>query len=241
MEELWFEEELLPEEDALQQTAKELATHTESDQAEIEHEIRQQARGILRADRPRWDELKAENAPLRSGESVRFYMVRLGFQFYIPKPAYDLGARFVFARCEARLWASQPGQPDPLLYEVIPKDLYDGEPRKVAIKLGPEIKIGDYGGSLGEISSDLYTGHVTPAIVGWPGEDERAPFWELRPVTKEISGVQHLWLVIEKPEACEAFRLAVWAQADVRTKFGPIVVGPKENIWAHRPSVLIPR
>lgn len=110
----------------------------------------------------------------------------------------------------------------------------------MSIKLGPSLTVGDYGGSLGEISTDLKMGQVTPAVTGYTGEHESEPYWDLRPITKSLLGVQHLWLALELPEKCEAARLGVRAEGDIQIRFGPVAVGPKEFAWENRPSVRIP-
>ena len=238
MEDLWFEEELTLDEGAVSLTIKELTRDSETQTVDAD-EIRMVAKGVVQADRPRWQALTAEQKPLQSGTNSRFYLVRLGYQFYVPREAHEKGTRFIFGRCEAHLRAANPNQPHPSVYQVIPDMVVEGEPRKVTIKLGPEITVGDYGGSLGEISTDVLIGLITPAVTGWPGKEEREPFWELRPINKDLTGTQHLWLVVDVPQNCQAFRLSSRVEGDVQTKFGPFGIGPKEKLWDNRPSVVI--
>jgi len=239
MNNLWFERELLPSEGVVEYLAKELAEKSTLESRDANKEVRKNARGILRVDKPRWDLISPDQIPLKSGSNSRFYIVRLGYQFDVPRENYDKGVRFVYARCEARIWAKKAEQPNPSVFEMIPKDLYDGEPKKVKINLGPEIKFGEVGASAASVSWDVMVGTITPAVVGWPGTEERAPYWELRPVTNELRGTHNLWLIIEVPEKCEGARLATFSVGDVQTKFGPIALGPKEAIWGKLPSIVI--
>lgn len=240
MNEFWYEEELTPPAKVYEETVKEWAATTKLGEAKVRHEIENIARGIVRTNRPRWQLLEGDQKPLRSGEEVRFYLVRLGFEFEISKEFYDRGARFTFGRCAAFLRADQNQQSHPIVYEVIPRNLFEGEQRKVSIKVGPNITVGDYGGSLGEISTDLMVGQVTPAVIGYTGQNECEPYWDLRPITKSLLGLQNLWLIIEVPKKCDAVRLAVRAEGDIQTMFGPVAVGPKEPHWENRPSIRIP-
>jgi hypothetical protein len=238
MEDLWFEEELIPSEGTVEQTIK--SSKRDNQNSEIkDQEVRNTARGILRVDRPRWRELNNEQQLLKSGVAACFYLVRLGFQFDVPQDSRDKGARFLRARCSAYLWPDEKGQPQPIVYEVIPRSLYEGEPRRVSVKIGPELKLGVVEGSLGEVSTDVTVGFVEPVVVGWPGKDERAPYWDLRPQNQTLLGGRHLWLVIEVPLGCSGVRLAAKAEAEVQTYLGPFRLGPRSHEWAERPTVVI--
>lgn len=236
---LWFEEELSPSEAVLTDCAKSLALSADFTQNEAEREVRVVAKGVLRVDRPRWTLLDpADHKLLASGDCGDFYFVRLGFQFDLTEEARRENSRFTYARCEAYLWPAG-GIAQPSVYELVPRDLYEGESRKVHVELGPQIKLGEVGGSLGKISSDFAVGRVEPVVVGFPGENERAPYWDLRPKSKSLLGARHLWLIIEAPKGCDGVRLAVTAHADIQTHWGRIPVGPKSETRASRPSMVI--
>jgi len=232
MSEVWFEDELLP-------TVATAEAAVKGFRGSAPEHVRAEARGIVRADRPRWRRLETSTKQLTSGLPATLYQVRLGFQFDIPQPARRSGAHFVYARCATYLWSVAEGEPQPTVYDIYPRDLYEEGPRKVAVKFRPEIKIVEVGGALGEISTNISVGQVEPVVVGWPGADERAPYWELRPLSKKLLGVRHLWLWMEVPQGCSGVRLAAMVEGKVQTRFGSIVIGPKERVWARRPSVLI--
>jgi hypothetical protein len=232
MEELWFEEELQPTAATAQEAVKGMkGVEPEQVQAEV--------RGIVRADTPRWRRLNPDDERLTRGSPGTLYKVRLGFQFVLPEAGRDAHTQFVFARCAAYLWPVGGGEPQPVVYDLYPRDLYEGEPRRVTVKLKPDLKVAAAGGSLGEVSSEVDLGQVEPVVVGWPGEEERAPYWELRPRSKKLLGWRHLWVWIEVPEGCSGVRLAALVDADLQTRFGPIAVGPRERVWDRRPSVVI--
>jgi len=238
MDELWFEDELALTEEDIDDVVK----STDGRLSEVERQARNTVRGIVRVDKPRWDEIDAAaHKLLTSGQQgTRFYLVRLGFQFDIPPEAYSKGSRFIYARCSAYLSPANVGQPQPTVYAVIPSSLYEGEPRQVSVEIGPEIKLGTVSGTIGKASTNLMVGTVEPAIVGYHGEDDRAPYWEIRPTTKTLLGVHHLWLVIEVPFGASGVLLAAQAEGDVQTRFGPIPIGPRTREWAERPSIMIP-
>jgi hypothetical protein len=157
MSEIWFEEELSPAEATVGETVKSLVLGG----GQADWEVRDCARGVVRADRPRWGQLDpAQSHLLPSGGDSRFYLVRLGFQFDIPQENRDKGVRFIYARCGAYLWPTLNGQPQPTVYEVIPRDLYEGEQRRISVKVGPQIKLDQIEASLGEVSTDFSVGVV---------------------------------------------------------------------------------
>lgn len=240
MDELWFEEELIPTIATVEEIIKSIIDASETTANEADRKVRDTARGILRVDKPRWGGLDvASHRLLSSGQEARFFLVRLGFQFDVPQDQRDLGTRFVYARCEAYLWPATDGEPQPTVYDVIPRDLYEGDLRKVSVKIGPKLKMDKMEASIGEVSSDFTIGIVEPVIVGWPGENERAPYWDLRPKSKTLLGVRHLWLVIEMPTGCSGVRLTVGAGGDLDTYLGPIPVGPRIRELARRPAILV--
>lgn len=232
MSEVWFEEELLVTKTNAETAVKRVKGVT-PEQAQAE------ARGVVRADRPRWRQLEVSPKQLVSGVPAVLYQVRLSFQFDVPQVARRSGVHFVNARCAAYLWPSARGEPQPTVYDLYPRDLYEGEPRKVSVKFAPELKVLQIGGVLGQISTDVSIGQVEPVVVGWPGEGERAPYWDLRPLSKLLLGVRHLWLLVEAPQGCSGVRLAAVVEGNVQTRFGSIFIGPTERVWDRRPSVLI--
>jgi len=237
----WFEDELsLPERD-LEDVAKVLSKQLKGDEREITADIRREARGSVLVFKPDWQEFIPDSGHrlLSSGVKKRFFMTRLLFEFEIPKENYAKGVRFTYAKCEAHLCASSGGS-HPETYDLFPKDLYEGEAQKVTVKFGPEIGIDKVGSaSLGSIEADIHLGQLTPVIVGYFGFEKREPYWEIRPQTKALLGIQCLWLVISMPASCPGTQLAVMASADIQTTVGRIHIGPKETDWDNRPSILI--
>lgn len=239
MEEIWYEEALIPPKDSFEELVTEKAYRTHSNPAFVREEFVEKAHGVVRTNQPHWQQLAENQRLVGSLKNSRLYLVRLGFEYEIPREFYDRGTRFTFGRCTAYIRTDENQPPQPKVFDVIPRSLYEGEPRKIAVKFGPNITIGDFGGSLGEISTDITVGQITPAVIGYTGDNECEPYWDLRPITKDLLGLQNLWLVIEVPSECDAFRLSVRAEGDIQTKFGPIAIGPVNHTWASRPSIVI--
>ena len=239
MEDIWFEEELIPSQVTVSETIKSLPRA--GGDSLNEAEIQNATRGVLRYSKPRWGELDAKTSKLLSSSAnSRFVLVRFGFEFDLSREGRESGSRFTYARCAAYLWGVDENQPQPSVYDVLPKDLYEGEPQKVKVKVGAEIKLGAMDVELGEVSTDFTVGYVEPVVVGWPGEGGREPYWELRPQSKSLLGVRYLWAIIEIPEGCADVQLAVQSEAEVTTPlFRPIIIAPKTREWASRPREVL--
>lgn len=238
MEDVWFEEELVPSQGTVSETVKSLGR---TDDGLNEADIRNMARGVLRYSKPRWGEIDAkESKLLSSSANSRFVLVRFGFEFDLSREGRESGSQFTYARCAAYLSGVNENEPQPSVYDVMPKDLYEGEPQKVQVKVGPEIKLGAVDLQLGEVSTDFTIGYVEPVVVGWPGEGGREPYWELRPQSKSLLGVRYLWAIIEIPEGCTDVEMAVQSEAEVSTPiFRPIMIAPKRREWANRPREVL--
>ncbi len=228
MDNLWFEDELEPPMDAIEAHIK---SRREKDITA--EKLQELARGIVRADQPRWSRLR--QAPLTAGSPGTLWVVRLRFQF---GPLAE-SSRFALARCEAYLEPLGSDEPVPTVYDFYPQDLYEGEPQTVSLKFGPTLKVAGFDVSPGEIRTDVTVGQIAPVVVGWPGPEERAPYWELRPKKHSLEGTRALWLVLEQPEGCRGIRLRARVEGIIQTYWGPIAVYPKERVWDNRPNVVI--
>jgi hypothetical protein len=240
MSEFWYEDELSIAEPVLNGLSKKIARSLKSEAQPVADELAQAGRGVVRAHKPDWKELKAAEMKnlLDSGQKPRLFKVRLVFEFEIPKKNFDRGARFVYAHCQAAI-RSLGGPFLPEVYDLYPQELYEGEQQKVSLKFGPSITIGKVGASLGEIGLDIALGQVAPVVVGYFGDQKQDPHWELRPRSKSLLGRQYLWLVLSMPEGCQGIRLSSRVDAEIQTKFGPVPVGPKTSAWDDRPSIII--
>lgn len=210
MFELWYEETLTPADDILDTIVKAPADPGVTVD-------RRTLTAIIRADRPRWQRLPdTPNAPIKSPDVAYFLLVRLGFQFAVTDEGERAGTKIGTARCAATLHPEHPQQPAPRVYDLAPRDLYDGTTRQVELKLAPKI-------SAGFVELSAETGHaitigtVEPAVVGYPGAHEREPYWNLTPKSGSLVGVRHLWLAIEVLHGCTGIWLTTATAASIST------------------------
>jgi hypothetical protein len=235
VQDVWFEDELAPLQETVERIVKAGGEPVEDGAA-----VRDAARGIVRVQRPRWGPWENPEQPvLRSGRSSRFILVRLGFEFELVEGARRLKSRFVCARCSGRIDPAVDGEPEPSVYEMIPRMLYEGEPRRVSVAVAPSLALGPLEASVGHVSLEHTLGAVEPAITGWSGDDERFPRWELRPKSESLVGVRNLWLALELPAGCSAVRLTLHAEGDVSTKRFGIIPAGTDTVRRERPSVVI--
>jgi hypothetical protein len=233
---IWYEEDLAPTETTVLALAKATTRSIESVQAQVDTE----ARGKVRINTPDWERVTDTSHLLTSNRAADFYRVRLGFQFELTRDAEQTRAQFVYAVCAAELRSAASGAEQPRVYEMFPRDYYDTDkPPTASFELGPEITVDKIGVSLGKISGDVRLGQLEPVVVGYPGEAEREPRWELRPKSQTLIGVRYLWFLLQVPHACSGARLRVRAEGDIQSQLGRVAIGPKERVWDNRPSILI--
>lgn len=235
MDEIWFEEDLTPHELAAKEIVKSTQAGSQLGGERAYHELTRDAESIIRVHVPRWGVLDpAKSKVLPSDTKSIFHLIRLGFEFEVRAKRH-----FVKAQCWAHIEPANIDEPQPTVYEVNPRDLYDGEPRRVNVKIGPTIEVLGIKGALGEVSTDFSLGAVEPVVVGYLGANEQEPHWQLRPHSKSLVGVRHLWLIVEIPHGCSGVLLAARIDGEVQTHWGPIPVSPKTHLWAERPKILI--
>ncbi|MBI5650280.1 MAG: hypothetical protein HZC40_07540 [Chloroflexi bacterium] len=235
-DEIWYADDLLPTENAVQEIAKATTRSIENVQAEVNAEVR----GKVLINLPDWARVTDTANLLTSNRAADFYRVRLGFQFELTPAAQHAHAQFVYAVCAAQLRSATDSAEQPRVYEMYPRDYYEKDkPPTATFELGPEITLDKVGASLGKISGDIALGQLEPVVVGFPGAEERAPRWELRPQSKTLIGIRYLWFLLQVPHTCQGARLAVRADGDIQTRLGRIAIGPKERVLDKRPSVLI--
>lgn len=232
----WNEwETLTPTVQAIEEATKVYRGATKSVSAA---EVNESARGAVRTHKPDVQCL-TDLSTIIAEPDTQYFGVRLGFEFELNPESRRAGARYSFVRFTALLRSVEPGDIAPRVYDLFPKDLYDGEPRTVKVKFGPEITASQVGVSLGSVSTDIQVGTVSPAVVAYKGRLEREPRWELTPKHRELIGMRNTWLIVQVPAGCKGARLSARVEADIETKWGPIAVAPQERVWENRPSIVI--
>lgn len=169
--------------------------------------VKSAIRATTRMGIPRWEEITDTSKLLNSGGDSRFCFVRFAIEFDVDKHFRDKGFEFNYGKFKCLLAPAKNGEPFPRAYEVFPKTLTEGQPRKVTLKIGPKLKTEIVEASLGELSTDITIGTVEPDLMGFTGDNERFPYWELSPKTKMLIGAYHLWLILELPQGCSGAML----------------------------------
>jgi hypothetical protein len=226
MDNLWFEDELKPSTDEAEAQIK-----ASGEKRATAQELQASIRSVVRADGPLWK--NTGQARLTNGIPGDLWAVRLRFQFD-PRDT-----PFVSARCVAYLESLAENEPQPIVYDIYPRNLFDGKPQTVSLKFNPSIEVADVKTTIGEISTDVAVGQISPVVVGYTGEEERRPYWNLRPDKFALEGIQTFWLLIQQPVGCTAICLRTRVTGIVQTHWGPIAVGPQKRVWDERPSVVI--
>ena len=230
MDTIWFEEELESSLDSEEISG-------ERGQPTVPQPTHQRIRGIVRVNELNWEQLG--QAPLTSGSPSMLWLVRLPFEF---EPLDD-SSRFKSAQCEAYLEPTQLGDPIPTVYDLYPQSLYEGKPRTVSLDFTPTLKIANVVeiAPLGKLSTEVTVGRIQPKVVGYVGNQNRFPHWNLRDIGYPLEGIHTFWLILAQPIGCSGIRLYVRAHGKIQTTLGAtsISVYPKQLAWGSRPNIEI--
>ncbi|MGQ9595690.1 MAG: hypothetical protein ACUVXH_14350 [Anaerolineae bacterium] len=263
-EKIWFEEPLLPPQELVEEAARGLESLDERRLAEekgldlaalpgakdkaavIKRSVEEKAQGVLRVHYPRWRPLTSGEATclptalgkMQAGPLARgnLYLVRLGMEFDVLPQGRKAGWAYTVAWCRAYLFSTET-EVQPRLLDLYPQHLYEGGPTDVRVEVGLGLQAGPVEAKVAGLGTDLHLGQVTPVTLGFFGEEERAPYWELRAKEKSILGVYHFWMIVEQPSGCGRLRLAALGEGTLQTRLFTLPLGPKERVWANRGSI----
>ncbi|MBN2549544.1 MAG: hypothetical protein JXB15_10325 [Anaerolineales bacterium] len=193
----------------------------------IDQALRQRLKGTIVVHVPHHRPLTPEEAAAQM--LAHGYMVKFGLEFNL-KDLHACGWRFTDAWFRTNFTGGP--QEQFRVVAVLPERLYEGEPRKVSFKLSPSIGLGEANAELGEAGVEM-TGQVAPVMLGFLGEEQRSPYWELRTGPKPIEGIYNFCALVEAP-AGSRLSVEVLAEADVQVKKWGFPVGPQERAWGRR-------
>lgn len=259
-EELWFEEEIGPAEGTVQATAAgvkgldaaawakmadetaglgpllgSLEGLTKAQQAAaVEAYARERLKGIIRVFRPGIVAL-APGATGRGSDALPYargdaYLVRLSVEFDLPEELRAARYRYKKVYCRSELTADDAAC-RPTVLEVYPNHVYQGKPRIVKVEFKPALTWHEVEAGLGSATTDVQVGVVAPATVGFLGDEQRKPYWEMTEQQQEIRGRYHFWFVLDLPAGCDlrGMWLGVLGEGDLRFHLGPFPMGPKRR------------
>jgi hypothetical protein len=223
--------------------------------ADVASTLENRLQGTIRLHMPRWRPLDAAEktrlasdanlealitGEMASGASSKLALVlaRLGVEFALPSVQLNWGRKWQFLAAWHRvfLWANSETQPRVLA--LYPERLYEGAPRTVKVEVEPKLKVEPVEFSLGKLSSDIMVGQVAAVILGFHGEQECSPFWEVRSGPKAIEGIYNFWLLLEVPRGIPV-NLVALADADLQVHVWRIPIGPKERERELRPKIIL--
>lgn len=212
--------------------------------AAIEEAARARLRGIIRAHRPGAIPLAADTKakgrdalPYARGAA---YLVRLSVEFDLPEELKEAHYYYRKVYCRVTLAADREACL-PTVLEVYPDHLFEGGPRLMKVELKPELTWKDAGVALGSATTDVQVGAVAPATVGFLGDDQRAPYWEMTEKEKAILGRYHFWFVLDVPAGCDPahVRLGLLGEGDLKFRIGPFPMGPRRAERTQRPTITL--
>lgn len=222
-----------------------------------ERYAREQLRGIIRVFEPgvarlasdalgRGDAPPGGGHPPAGADALPFargatYLVKLVVEFDLPEALKEAQYRYKKVYCRASLSADGDACA-PKVLQVYPARLFGGQPRLMKVELKPALAWQEVEGSLGSITTDVQVGVVAPATVGFLGDRQRAPYWEVTEQSEALLGPYDFWFVIDVPPGCDlnGVYLSVLAEGDLKFHLGPFPMGParRQRQGTTRPRAL---
>lgn len=206
--------------------------------------LRAELKGKFRLHQPRALPLAAGatgvGADARPYAHGRAYLVKLGVEFDLPDKLKE--AQYRYRRVYYRAWLTAAGENcRPTVLRVYPDRLTKGGPQMVKVELSPSLKWAGVEGSLGGVSADVQVGVVCPATVGFLGDEQRAPYWEMTEKDEAILGGFDFWFVLDVPRGCDpaTIRLALLGEGDLKFNLGPLRMGPRRRVLTDRPEITL--
>lgn len=206
--------------------------------------VRERLKGIIRLHQPRALPLApgttgtgADALPYAHG---RAYLVKLGVEFDLPDKLK--AAQYRYRKVFHRAWLTAESEDClPTVLRVYPDRLTRGGPQTVKVELSPSLKWAGVEGSLGGISADVQAGVVCPATMGFLGDEQRAPYWEMTEKDEAILGPFDFWFVVDVPRGCDpaTIRLALLGEGDLKFNMGPLPMGPRKRTLSDRPEITL--
>ncbi len=254
-EEFWFDEEIAPSGANMDEVITRLSSDDGKELAAVlgqatlaamskgqrttaaENFARDEVKGRVRVNRPRALPVVLPNIDdersLRSAASFahgRAYLIRLSVEYSLSEPLRTAKYRFRKVWCRTLVTAAEKFCA-PHVLDVYPVRLYEGNPRRVNIEVKPTFRLAVAEFELGSVSGDVQVGLVAPATLGYLGENDRAPYWEMSEREHEILGRYHFWFLLDVPGECDLWsvKLAVLAEGDLRFHVAGIPLGPKHR------------
>ncbi len=229
MNEIWFEETLYPDPDALEELVEGVRDLNLKNQLGA-------VRKNIRIHMPRAQLLdsKQKKSIIGAKSNAHYFLVRLGCEF---DPDKEPKATFVNAYFWVNLWPE--GNLFPKVYDLAPLSLDAGKPQIISVKLGPSIKtIAGAGLSLGEVGTDVNIGQVAPIIRGFKGDDEMSPRWDMEHHREApIYGIRHFWLWLEIPNTMQHCFISCRGEGYLQTTAGKLLFVPKKRRFDHRSRI----
>lgn len=225
---IWFEEELV---------AEPVGEGFESSQESSE----EYPKASVRIYEPRVKILDASDA-----NSINFTkpdhhyaVVKLGCELDPGNDARQLKAGFTAAKVLVPLWGD--GTTYTKVFSLFPVELRTGTPQAVKLKLEPAIEVAStVKVGLGSMEIDVLVGQVAPSIVGFRGEHEMRPYWNLESSNQApLYGMRNFWLLLEAPKLSSHCFISCVITTSLQAAVGSFHFGPKLKDIAHRPRYKI--
>lgn len=226
MTDIWFEDELVPDMQLLNEMLEGSMGDTQDELEQIE-----KLRRTISVHTPYWRVL--DDAIVRdmavADQNKTYMLMRLWCDFDTESASQKKPFGFESAKIGFSLWSDEqcfrsvPAQElvvHPKVFALQPTNINSGKPTPMKLQLGPTITLASgMGFSAGGVELNINVGEVAPVVHGFAGEDERNPYWKLNHHREApLYGSRHFWLVLELHPSLKQFYIECNYEAALRIK-----------------------
>lgn len=162
-----------------------------------------------------------------------YVVVKVGCELDPGNESRWFKAGFSAAKICVPIWGDGKGTIK--VFAIFPIDMNEGTSQVVKLKLDPSIEVASViSASLGSIETDILIGQIAPSVVGFKGEHEMRPYWNLQHHSQApIYGIRNFWLLLEAPLMSKYCFISCYIVTALQTAIGPMYFGPKHKNITH--------
>jgi len=162
-----------------------------------------------------------------------YAVIRIGCEL---DPGNEAGwFKTIFSRAKISVPVWGDGNDTIKVFGLFPLDFREGTSKIVKLKLEPSLEIASViSASLGSIETDILVGQIAPSVVGFKGDHEMRPYWNLQHYSQSpIYGMRNFWLMLEAPLRSKYCFISCNIVTAIQTAIGPMYFGSKQRMITH--------
>lgn len=209
---IWFEEELLPDYTGESFESRDIPP----------------IKASVRIYEPKYKTLSSTevNSLKFTKPNHHYVIVKLGCELDPGIEARQIKVGFASAKVSIPIWGD--GKTYTKVFSLFPIEFRNGNPQSVKLKLEPTVEVASAVKiGLGSVETDVLVGQIAPSAIGFKGDHEMRPYWNLEHHTQApLYGMRNFWLLLEAPSLATHCFVSCIVETTLDILAGPFRLGP---------------